>query len=346
MSRRLRTKIAYEPDATWQDIGIEVKFQTHGFRNLRASLLGLAYWLSMNPGYRGVLLLVDSRITEEGLQKERRLAEQVLQPDILNRLTLAVIRGDQYVGLPPVFGEDFRTWLNQFVLERRRQGKRRDSSFYEIFQILVHQWLLGRGPVTTEWLQEAAGLSYPTVREALRRLHHYLLRSSDRRVELRYLPKDEWARLVAVSSEVRSTTRFADLSGQPRSPESHLRRLEKLNIPNLAVGGVIGAKHYYPQLDLVGTPRLDLCLHCPGGNMDLSFVGRLDPALRRIEDPLQPVNTVVHVVRRKDSFFEPSGGGLPCADPVECLLDLHEAHLESQAAEFLRALEFRRTHKP
>jgi hypothetical protein len=346
LSRHLRkAKIAYEPDGQWQDVGVEVKFQTHGFRDLRASLLQRAYWLTSNPKSRGVLVLVGSRITEEGLQEEWRLAEKVLHPDVVNRLTVAVGRDKQYIGLPSDLGDDFCTWLDQLILEQSHKGKPRDS-FYAIFQILLHQWLLAQGPTTSAWLMETAGCSYPTVRDALRRLDHYLLRHSDRRVELRYFPKDEWARLLAVSDHVRSTARLADRSGQPRSPESHIRRLEKLNISNLAVGGVIGTKHYYPNLDLVGTPRLDLSLHCPGRNLDLSFIEKLDPALKKVEDPLQPVTVAVHAVRRKDSFFEPGAGALSWADPVECLLDLHEARLESQAVDFLRALESRRLRKP
>ena len=37
----------YRPDGQWHDVWVEVKFETHGIRNLRASLLGLAY---KNPG--------------------------------------------------------------------------------------------------------------------------------------------------------------------------------------------------------------------------------------------------------------------------------------------------------
>lgn len=292
-----------------------------------------------------MLVLVDSRITEERLLEERQRAEQALHPDVMNHLTVALARDNKYIGLPPDLGDDFRTWLDQLILEQSHEGKPR-ASFYAIFQILLHQWLLGQGSMTSDWIMKTAGCSYPTVRDALRRLDHYLLRHSNRRVELRYFPKDEWARLLAVSDNVRSTTRFADRSGQPRLPESHLRRLEKLNISNLAVGGVIGAKHYYPNLDLVGTPRLDLSLHCPGRSMDLSFIEKLDPALKKVEDPLQPVNLAVHAVRRKESFFEPGEGVLYWADPVECLLDLQEARLESQAAQFLDALERNRPAAP
>ena len=178
---------------------------------------------------------------------------------------------------------------------------------------------------------------YPTVREALRRLGSVIKRQSDRRFELAYFPRDEWSGLVAVSNQARSTVRFADRSGQPRSPEAHLRRLEKLRVPNLAVAGVFGAKHFYPDLDLVGSPRLDLSFHCPGRHADLSFVERLDPALAKTEDTREPVSLVLHFVRRGTSLFELRPDGLLWADPVECLLELHDARLEPQAREFLNS---------
>jgi hypothetical protein len=110
-----------------------------------------------------------------------------------------------------------------------------------------------------------------------------------------------------------------------------------LHRPDLAVGGVWGAKHYHPDLDLVGSPRLDISLHCPAKGVDLSFVERLDPALEKTTRRDESAALAVHIVRRAVSFFHPGEGGIVWADPVECLLDLHEARLESQAREFLKS---------
>jgi hypothetical protein len=82
------------------------------------------------------------------------------------------------------------------------------------------------------------------------------------------------------------------------------------------------------------------------GCLNLEFIEKLDPALKRIEDPLEPANVVVHAVRHADALFTPREGGLFWADPVECLLDLYDAHLEAQAAEFLRALQNARPSTP
>jgi hypothetical protein len=154
---------------------------------------------------------------------------------------------------------------------------------------------------------------------------------------LRVFPRDEWARLVALADEVRGTVRFVDQSGQRRAPESLLRRLQQLQRDDIAVGGVWGAKHYHAALDLVGNPRLDVSIHSPNKAANLDFVAQLDPALARAARRAQAPSLVVHVVRRAASLFERDGSGGLWADPVECLLDLHEARLEDQALEFLRS---------
>ena len=331
---RTRTDLGYKPDGRWRDVWVEVKSQTHSFRNVRASLLGMAYLLASQPRHRGLLVLANSRITEQRLKSELRLVEQTLRPDVVQRLALVIEKNHGYVGIPSDLGDDFRVWLDDLVRKETRDGKPRQT-YFAILEVLLHQWLLGKGPMTTDWIMKTIGCSYPTVASALRRLDHVLIRHSDRRVELRRFPREEWARLVATSDEARSTTRFADRSGQKRSPEALLRRLATLQRTDLAVGGVLAARHYHPDLDLAGTPRLDLSLHCPAKRVDWSFVERLDPALEKTERRDEPAALAVHLVRREASLFQPGDGGLQWADPVECLLDLHEARLEAQAKEFL-----------
>ena len=143
--------------------------------------------------------------------------------------------------------------------------------------------------------------------------------------------------MLAVSDEVRGTVRFADRSGQARSPESLLRRLRKIGRQDVAVGGVLGAKHYQPSLDLVGNPRLDISIHSGRKTADLSFVEPLDPGLEKTVKRDESPTLVIHTIRRAASLFQPGEDSIPWADPVECLLDLHEARLESQALEFLNS---------
>lgn len=328
----------YKPDGRWRNVEVEVKSQVNSSRNLRAGLLELAYHVAQKPETRGLLLLVDSGITDERLNDERRLAAQALKPEVARKLAVAIERNGQFRGLPDDLGAEFDEWLHELIRKESRAPKASRQSSDAVFTVLLHQWLLQKGPMTTEWIMKTVGCSYPTVASALRRLGPAVERLSDRRVQLRQFPKDEWARLVANSAAVRSTAYFADQSGQRRSPDALLRRLSKLKRSDLAVGGVLAARHYRPELDIVGTPRLDLSLHAPGRRVDWSFVRKLDPALEKTTRGDAPVALAVHVLTRENPLFQPGEDGIPWADPVECLLDLHEARLEPQAKEFLHYL--------
>ena len=193
-----------------------------------------------------------------------------------------------------------------------------------------------KGPLTRAWLQRSAGCSYPTVAAGVKRLGDAVLRHPDRRIELKYLPRQEWARFFALSGSARSTLRFADRSDQPSSGDALLRRLRRLAPGRVAVGGVAGARHYSPDLDLIGLPSLALSVHAPNRDVDLGFVRRLEPALKPVPDPTHPALLSLHFIRHREPLF--FGAGVPWADSVECLLDLHEAGLESQAFELLDRL--------
>jgi hypothetical protein len=322
-----------------------VKWGVTALRTVRFHLLEVAYAIAQNPDVKGFLVMPEVELRESRIREEWETAASVLRPEILSRLGIWAGREESWFGIPTTPDDRTQDILAERIkaenMEARMRQVRGDLSFV-VLGLLIRQWLLGKGPLTTEALRKMAGCSYPTVANALRLVRHCLVRHSDRKVELDRFPKEEWARMVAVAEKARGTVRFADRSGQPRSAESLLRRLQRLERADIAVGGVVGAKHYHSGLDLVGTPRLDLSLHCWKKEADWSFVERLDPGLARMDRRDEPASLVVHLVRRKESFFEPGADGWLYADQVECLLDLHEARLESQAQELLEALQQRR----
>lgn len=317
---------------------VEVKTRVAALRTVRNGLLQLAYALADRPELKGVLVLSDVAVTPERLRHEWQLATSVLAHDMVDRLSIYYEQDEQLRGIPkepdPKIQNDILNLLASVRRPETAHLRRPDYSFW-VPVLLIHQWLLGRGPITTKWLMQTAGCSYPTVAVTLRRMADFIVRHSDRRVELRRFPKEEWERLVATSDKARGTIRYSDRSGQPRSAESLLRRLRNLNRKDTGIGGVIGAKQYYPNLDIVGASRLDVSLHCPGNVADLGFVERIDPGLKPVERRDEPASLVVHLLRRADPLFQTGKNGLASADPVECLFDLHEARLEPQAREFL-----------
>jgi len=104
----------------------------------------------------------------------------------------------------------------------------------------------------------------------------------------------------------------------------------------IALGGVVAARHWHPEFDLHGTPRLDLLLHAPEDTLDLSFVRKLDPALRRIDEYDESPVLVIRPLQRSDPLFEVvPDKSLPLADPVETTLDLRDLGLMAQAGQLL-----------
>jgi len=329
----------HQPDAVIGNNLIELKSGMNSVRELQSALLRLAQTIAGDLSKRGLLVLVDPRITQDRLRYEEQKVFQILRPELVDHLSIVVAREGKYSGLLEEFGPEDRARLDAMVhreTKRDRASLRQGESYYEILKILIHQWLCRGGPMKISWIVDRTGYSYPSVATALDRLSSYIVRHSDRSVELARFPEEEWARLMANSDIARSTMRFKDMSSQPMSPDLLLKRVQKIQRSDIGVGGVFGARHYYPDLDLVGSPRLDVSIHAADGRADVSFVERLDPALKEIKNRRDPAQLAIHFIRRRDSFFQNGPDGMIWADPVECLLDLYEVHLESQARAFLQ----------
>ena len=331
----------FRADAVLGGSVFEVLTGTRDLRRLRASLMEIARLAAGQPLRRGILVLDEPEVSENRLFGEWKGAMAIVRPDIGNRLTMVIHR----TGMPDQVSGNLsggeRESIETVVEEARKRPSgvqsRSSEAFFDILRILINLWIRRAGPQTSRALAEAAGCTYPTVASALEKIEKYVTRYSDRRVELKAFPRDEWFRLVANADKVRQTLRFADHSGQPRSVESLAARLHRLRPPDVAIGGVLGARHLYPALDLIGTPRLDLTIHCRTRKPNLDFLRQLDPGLKPAGRG-EPARLVIHTLRQAKVFFEAAPDGTLWADPVECLLDLHEMRLESQAAEMIEAL--------
>ena len=338
--KHAKSLIRYKPDFQWGDTAVELKTDPHSFRNIRDGLMQLVYYLADQPNRRGLLLLDHPRIADAALKEEWRLAEQSLKKSVLDRLSVAVKRGDEINVLAGQLKPTLRKHVHDLILREEHfpRVKMRPASEAVFLMLLLH-WFRRSGPLTTNYLMQAVGCSYPTVATTVQRLGSWIKRLSDRSIQLCGFPTEEWQRVVAMRDRAHPIIRYVDRSGQPRSPETLLERASHLDNKDLAVGGVIAARHYYPEVDLRGTPRLDLTVHCPPkGQPDLSFVERLDPALERSEDNNEPASLAIHVLTTQKEFFTPASHGLPLADEVDCLLSMHDARLDAQAKEFLNHL--------
>lgn len=301
----------------------------------------IAHYSAGDQKRRGILVLDEPQVSEDRLHEEWASIQSIFRPEILHRLALVIHRKgvpDEVIGqLGRQERDSIPAVIEHALSHLPRPVRRRSGAFFDILRLLLVRWFRESGPLTSKELCAQTAFSYPTVAAALEKLEPYMVRHSDRQIELRSFPQDAWFKLVAQSERVRSSRGYADRSGRPRPPEVLADRLRELGRDDIGVAGVLGARHYLPGLDLIGTPRLDLVVHSLRMHVPDDFLRRVDPALKPLERGESP-QVVVHTLYRAEAGFTTSDRGDIWADEVECLLDLHEMRLESQAQEFLERL--------
>ncbi len=236
---------SFEPDGCWGDWRVSI-VTSHNLRDLRGQLLVTAYGLKADADARAqaLCLLVDSKITPARIEVELDLLRGVLRTSLAGRLHLGRwSRDGRSVGVPEL-GHGFRDWLADLVRKQTGQIGGAGGSRHAVLGHLVLSWLRQEGPLATAAIQESVGASYPTVAQVLKRLEAQgvLQRSSDRRVELRRFPWDEWGRWIVAGRELRKTVVFVDPTGRGRTPEEMGQRLAKLGREDIGVGGVLGSQ--------------------------------------------------------------------------------------------------------
>ncbi len=334
----IRKKTREFADGQFGKFLIEVKNNISATRTLKKIILDISYEL-INSNKEAILLLTDPKITKKRIEIELEKFKKIIRPEIADRLIVIVYENKKFITLGSDLNFDIESELFRFLPQLiKKKGFRLNPTdiYFELLKVMIYQLFNNKGPLTTEWLaKNAIGCSYPPIAKALKNLGNYVKRHSDRRVELSHFPKDEWNKLLVMSDKVRSTINFTDISGQPRTPDLLLGKIRDLKRRDIGIGGVFGSIYYFPDLNISGSHRLDISIHSRNNEFDPEFIEYLDPGLKKTNDPDDPVHLAVHFLRRKEPFFTSDKSGEIWADPVECLLDLHEAHLESQAEEFL-----------
>jgi len=340
LSKLKRQRFDYAKDNV---VGV-VKSHLRALAPLHSTFLEIAAYLAAHESALGFVLIVDPGVSEARLQQEWQTIVQTIRQDIAQRMSLFKYEKEAYQGWPqdpePQVRIHLDAALNALPAVIRTTQLPRPDYYSIILKILIQHCLTRTppAPLTARLIGELAGCSFPTVKSALDRLNHLLRKAPGGGIELKRFPAEEWQALILGADRVRATKRYQDRSGKPRSPAFLIERLAGLQRENVAVGGVTAALDFYPELDLVGSPRLDLCIHAPGRYADLSFIEELDPALQESSDPEAPVYLALHFVRSKESFFTEFANGLKRAGVVECLMDLYEMRLPDQANDWMNAL--------
>jgi len=276
--------------------------------------------------------------------KEVEQFRAVVRPDLASRIHIANMDGDGGLSGSPFDNNlEFLRWLTEFVATETASISTVRSNRQGVSSMLAQLWLRGEGPQSFKALQHLCGASYPTVSTAVKDLSDkgFISHQSDRRVGLKYLTDDAWFSMAKAHGANRKVLRFVDPTGQSRTPQAMATRLFKLQqegiLKNVAVGGVIGAKHYYPDLDITASPRLDLSVY----GASTEFVRKVDAALEQTTDPQARAVLVVHLVPGPARFIVEASDGT-WASEIECLADLFELGLVREAMEMVTDFSHRR----
>ncbi|MDB4533159.1 hypothetical protein N9248_02515 [bacterium] len=318
---------------------LEVQAKPQGMRGLYSGLMQLAVSLSQRPEARtGVLVMDGSRISKERISNEWDQLRELFAPKISKRLSMIVIRDGEHWKQRDNPSID---QLAEGILADEELGFRKSSELRkieqtskkaEIFKVLIVRWLMSKGPIGIGELGQHVGCSYPTVRKSLDSIP--ASESGLREGDISHFPKNVWQDVLTLTKSDRQSIQFVDRSGQRPNPESLIKRLDRNQPKHVAFGGVVAARHWHADFDLNGTPRIDLLVHCPNQILDLSFIQKLDPALKENTDEKSddsPTVVVHPITRLEPDFTTQPNVGLPLADPVETALDLIDMGLNAQA---------------
>lgn len=331
-------------------IAIQCQASTLGARDLRAQLVHLAVMLGAMPHVsRGVLVTRLRNIRPERLQSEWAQLRGVLRPDIAERIDIVALEENGHlVSLASSEDDGLLATLGQAVEVAFSSHQRRESASaswtpktFRVWLVLLNAWLHGEKPLSIGTIAEAAACSSPTVTAALGRLadHGEVERSSSRGAAFKGMPRKSLDEILVLAPTLRPTRRYIDASGRPPDMDWLFRRVEKLALANVAVGGVVAARHFDPTFDLNGIPRLDLSLH---GVEQLGWLEQVDPGLREAKPGDGKPALVVHHIASKGPRFETSNSsGVAIACPAETLLDLYDLRLTGQAQQLVRVLRGR-----
>jgi len=316
-----------------QRLRVEVSIGMRTARDLHSMLLDAAYSLKNNEA-TFLAMLFKCGFTPERLAKEIEDFKGIARPEVGSRINVHAVSPEDDLG--QILSEYVATAqldeLLRCVLEES-SGTPKASSRQDVQFLLLHRWLLGQAPIKTAELAAQSGASQPTVYAALADLSSGdFHRTRDRRVSLKSFSPQAWQKWLTRSAEAQ-TVKFVDRSGAPRSPEKLARTLSAMALRDVAIGGVLGAMHHYPSIDITGAPHLDVLIHGTQ-HADLSFIERLDPGLVRDDSADARPHLRVHFTNRRESYFEVHEG-VVWADVLDCLVHMWKAGLNHQVEDLI-----------
>jgi hypothetical protein len=320
---------------TGRPLSIDVRVGIGTVRDLRKVLLDAAYSIRGNAG-TVLALLFKCGFTPGRLAEELAEFQGVVRHEIADRVkVLAIDTPQQIDGVLHEYVDANQFDVLRGQIETFSVGTPTSSSREVVQLLLLRRWLRGLGPIKTADLATQSGASSPTVSAAIKAIEPDVLRTRNRQVALKSFSPESWHKWLTKSAEAQ-TVRFVDRSGAPRTPEKLARRLSALGRKDVAIGGVLGAMHHHPAIDITGAPRLDILIHGTY-HADISFIKELDAGLVRDDSPEENARVVVHFTNRNESYFDVENGTV-WADVLDCLIHMWKAGLTHQVEDLISYL--------
>ncbi|MFG6415604.1 hypothetical protein ACG02S_17045 [Roseateles sp. DC23W] len=320
---------------TGRNVIVEIK-RTHSMRDVRNALLSLVTALAQRPDADALCLVYESRLSSQRLEEELSTFRELLRPDLAERVYLAMAVDQDFQGTLPRGTEGLLDDLRAAIQRDGGEAAAPRVSRQHVMATLVQRWLDGFQGSSITQTQRLTGASRPTVAAA-----HADLRAANvvRVQSLMVTVIDDISgpilqKLAQEYAKTRKLAWYTDVSGMNRSPAEMASRLLKLQASgriglDVQIGGVIGAKEHYSDLDLTAAPRLDLCVY-----------GSADGIARHLDAGLQPIKPFAHghpflqpslVLHEQRPLADTTGASGNAAPSLDCLADLMEMGLEAQA---------------
>ncbi len=324
------------------DILLDVK-RTSAVVDLRGVLLSLAYVLADEPlSSQAVCVLTDTRLTKERVREELQRFREAVSAELASRVYVVAIKEGTIQGELPPIGDSMLALIVESA-QRESANPASRVSQQTVRTAALTRWLTSKGRLGVADLQRATGASMPTVIAAFRAMRQdgLVLPLGSGWQLANDFPWESVRHMAEAHAAERRMIRFSDPSRHSRTPLDMARRLDALQSKgeylDVDLGGVLGAEMHYPDLDITGAPRLDLCVY----DGDASFVRKLDAGLLETSDPEDKAVVVLHLTRSPQ--HDPrTPGHLRSASVVDCLADLLEIGLQAEARDFWRALTLKR----
>ncbi len=323
-------------DAAYDNTWFQYKYNLHNLRGVQSAIVQLSRAISEDSEKNAILILDETRISRSRLEHEWNSLKNIFESSVFSRLGILVFSEDylqEHLGNTSESiiqtAIDIQKKLSIEASDRKQKSK--VDAHFEILRVLLIQWFRRTGPIPIQELTDKTGFSYPTIAKSLEKLENHLYRHTDRSVEIRSFPRDEWFKLQSSASDNRNSKGF--VANRPKSIEQLLERLQEQKDQKVAIGGIIAARTYMTGINMLGVPRLDITVHRWDTSRISHLLRRLDPGLREVERGELP-QVALHQLYRKESFFK-IGLEMNIADEMDCLMDLQEARLDGQAAELL-----------